>query len=356
MTNSSSVASGTLTYAWDFGDGATSTSTNPVHSWQATGTYNVKLTASANGCSDLVNHNVLISSVPATTTPSFTVNSSSNFCGNTNVFTNTTQGNGFTYAWDFGDGSAASGTNASRSYAQAGTYNVMLTATSQNGCSASATQNVNVSNAENGPHADFTINANPQCVTDNRFVFSNASTSSGTAWIPFYNWDFGNGANSTASWPTDVLYGAPGAYTDTLTAIASNGCSSTVAKVVTVNPSPCSGAGYTSGDGVGTHETPGIALSLAATGSAISRLDAREIELYPNPNHGAFTLQVPAHKQGMYIEIIDMLGRKLYDAQLPAGTVHPIDTQHLLETGAYQVLLYGREETKPTRLAFVVTE
>ncbi len=40
------------TYLWDFGDGTTSTETNPMHSYTANGTYNVSLTAQSLACAD----------------------------------------------------------------------------------------------------------------------------------------------------------------------------------------------------------------------------------------------------------------------------------------------------------------
>jgi gliding motility-associated-like protein len=46
-----SVGPGTLSYAWDFGDGTTSTEKNPAHKFAKIGTYNIKLTTtSSEGC------------------------------------------------------------------------------------------------------------------------------------------------------------------------------------------------------------------------------------------------------------------------------------------------------------------
>ncbi|HEX8528365.1 MAG TPA: PKD domain-containing protein, partial [Cytophagales bacterium] len=45
--NLSAVAAGTLGYQWDFGDGSTSTQTNPSHPYPAAGTYTVRLTATS---------------------------------------------------------------------------------------------------------------------------------------------------------------------------------------------------------------------------------------------------------------------------------------------------------------------
>lgn len=49
------------------------------------------------------------------------------------------------YAWDFGDGSSATGITTSRTYSAAGTYTVALTVTDDGGLTSSVSQNVTVS-------------------------------------------------------------------------------------------------------------------------------------------------------------------------------------------------------------------
>lgn len=49
FNNMTTPSTGT-TYAWDFGDNTTSTVANPTHKYSKQGTYNVKLTATLNGC------------------------------------------------------------------------------------------------------------------------------------------------------------------------------------------------------------------------------------------------------------------------------------------------------------------
>ncbi|MDX5321948.1 MAG: PKD domain-containing protein, partial [Bacteroidota bacterium] len=53
FVNASTGGVGTLNYAWDFGDGATSTSTNPAHIYSTAGNYDVTLiTSGDNSCQD----------------------------------------------------------------------------------------------------------------------------------------------------------------------------------------------------------------------------------------------------------------------------------------------------------------
>lgn len=54
---------GATTYAWDFGDGNTSTSTSPVHEYSAAGTYTVTLTATNGACESVDSFDVVITVV-----------------------------------------------------------------------------------------------------------------------------------------------------------------------------------------------------------------------------------------------------------------------------------------------------
>lgn len=61
----------------------------------------------------------------------------------TKKFSNFSQ-NASTYAWNFGDGNTSTDENPSHTYASAGTYSVVLTASNSDGKSASRTEEVNV--------------------------------------------------------------------------------------------------------------------------------------------------------------------------------------------------------------------
>ncbi|HRN94611.1 MAG TPA: PKD domain-containing protein, partial [Chitinophagales bacterium] len=65
FVNSSSIASGTYTSAWNFGDGANDISKDPSHLYASTGNYNVVLTLTSNyGCVDSAQKVALVSPNP----------------------------------------------------------------------------------------------------------------------------------------------------------------------------------------------------------------------------------------------------------------------------------------------------
>lgn len=61
-----------------------------------------------------------------------------------------------TYSWDFGDGNSANGATPSHSYASAGTYNVTLTVTDNEGASDSNTQSLTVEDSSQPVTGGFT--------------------------------------------------------------------------------------------------------------------------------------------------------------------------------------------------------
>jgi PKD repeat protein len=73
---------------------------------------------------------------------------------------------GFTYAWNFGDGSTAAGADVSHAYPNPGTYTVVLTATTQEGVVGTTTESVTVTAAYiPGLDAAPNFGANPTIVS-----------------------------------------------------------------------------------------------------------------------------------------------------------------------------------------------
>jgi PKD repeat protein len=93
FTNASTCYTSLL---WNFGDGGTSTATNPSHSYSAPGTYTVTLTAFNGAVSDVSTQTVTILAGP-----SVTINGLTQICSNDLQTTHcaSLSGNNFTYNW-----------------------------------------------------------------------------------------------------------------------------------------------------------------------------------------------------------------------------------------------------------------
>ena len=149
FTDSSTDSDGTIaSRAWNFGDGATSTATNPSRTYAAAGTYNVQLTVTDNG--GATNSITKAVTVTSATNVAPTANFSFTTSGLTASFTDgSTDSDGTiaSRAWNFGDGSTSTATNPSRTYAAAGTYNVQLTVTDNGGATNAITRAVTVTSS-----------------------------------------------------------------------------------------------------------------------------------------------------------------------------------------------------------------
>lgn len=233
FTDASTVTGSTIAaWSWNFGDGNTSNNQNPTHNYSNAGTYNVELIVESQfGCEDTVVYPVTSFPMPQA---SFTFN---NECVYDSLcFTNTSQvaapSTINSTVWIYGDGSPlGGGNNTCHLYNAAGTYNVQLIATSDDGCVDDTTITVTV---HPQPVIDFTgtsvcINTPPNIFTNN----SSIPTGSITQW----NWNFGDGGVSPLENPSHT-YGAPGTYNVTLIGISAEGCQDTLVQPVEVFEKP----------------------------------------------------------------------------------------------------------------------
>ena len=195
-------------WAWDFGDTATSTQQNPQHTFAGTGSYNVCLIASnGSGAGNQACQNVSVTAPVPVPTSSFTF-----VVNNLTVdFSDTSTQNPTGWSWDFGDGNNSSAQNPQHVFAGTGSYTVCLIASNGSGAGNQACQNVSVTAPVPVPTSSFTFVVNNLTVD-----FSDTSTQNPTGW----SWDFGDGNNSSAQNPQHVFAGT-GSYTVCL--IASNG-------------------------------------------------------------------------------------------------------------------------------------
>ena len=136
-TNTSWPASD-LTYTWYWGDGTTSTATNPTHVYTAPGVYDVKLVITNTRCFDSVTHTINLDNL---VNAGFTASPDSFLCiGKPVTFTNTSAGTLLTYNWVFGDGTTSPAMNNVHTYNTPGTYNVVLAVSNFVPCFDTATK------------------------------------------------------------------------------------------------------------------------------------------------------------------------------------------------------------------------
>jgi gliding motility-associated-like protein len=203
-----------LQYAWNFGDGATSTLASPTHTYAADDFYTIKLVIiDQYGCSDtLIRDNYIRLSTPHAdfavsdtlgTCPPLVVN----FTNNSSNFT--------AINWDFGDGTSAQTANPSHFYSTPGTYIATLTVSSPGNCTSSKQQVITV----RGPQGTFTYGGLTGC--DPMTVNFVASTRDRISFI----WDFNDG--TTVSGIDSVIshtYTIPGVYVPKMILVDAGGC------------------------------------------------------------------------------------------------------------------------------------
>ncbi|HTB05991.1 MAG TPA: PKD domain-containing protein [Bacteroidia bacterium] len=246
FTDLSTVAGPTIIngWAWNFGDGNTSTVQNPTHQYASCGTYNVQLTVTTNAtCTHDTTIVVTVNPMPSPHFSATTVCQGyvSNF---TDLSTINCGGTVTGWAWKFGDGVGTSAIqNPTYTYTSAGTYSCTLTVTSNNGCDSSVTINVIVNP---NPVPDFV--ATSPCFGSSTQFTDKSTVSSGS--IVSWAWTFGDGGTSGAQNPAHT-YGSAGTYSVSLIVTTANGCVDSIRKNITVNPNPV--AAFVASDSVGCY-------------------------------------------------------------------------------------------------------
>jgi PKD repeat protein len=125
-------STGATSYNWNFGDGGTSTATNPGHTYTAAGTYTVTLTATnACGADQMVRTNYITVTTPPCDPPvaAFVGSPTSGDYPLSVSFTDQSPNTPTSWSWTFGDGGTSTAQNPGHTYTAAGTYTVTLTAT-----------------------------------------------------------------------------------------------------------------------------------------------------------------------------------------------------------------------------------
>ena len=231
-STSTAIASGSLVgFAWNFGDGGTSTLQTPVHIYATPGSYTVTFTGTSNhACIRTVTNTFNISPSPDVAFSTTSVNA----CTSTFSFNNTStiSAGSVSYTWNLG-GSTTTVTSPSYTFPSIGTYTVLLTGISDLGCVDIAQQVITI-------HPYPVINFNVPSPCENAIFTVSTSAVSGS--VTSYKWDFGDPGSgtsntSTAQNPTHV-YNSVGTYTVSLDLLSNLNCPSSSVAVVFVHPNP----------------------------------------------------------------------------------------------------------------------
>jgi len=214
FTDTSTDSGGTIgSHAWTFGDGGTSSATNPTHTYAAGGTYSVTetVTDSGNGSTSSKTSAVTVSASGGTPTANFTYTISRLTVNFTDTSTDSGGSIGM-HSWNFADGSTSTAANPSHTYASAGTYSVSETVyDSVNNRSSTKTVSITVTAStssqlivnggfETGSAAPWALTAGVLC-SNSGCPGETAHSGSWFAWLDGYGFTHTDTATQTVSIP-----------------------------------------------------------------------------------------------------------------------------------------------------------
>ena len=233
FTDKSPTTGGNIkSWAWNFGDGTTSTVQSPKHKYKTPGIKSVVLKVVTDiGCNLEVTKTINILAAPKSdfnTVGPLCINGTVQFA-NTSTAVNS---NIVSQIWDFGNGELSSTAVApTTTFKVAGDYTVKLISTSSAGCADTVIKTVTIYD-----YPEITFNDPASCVND--VVKYEATVVKGniTSWL----WDFGDGTNDIVQKvlqnPTHK-YTATGTYTVKLIGQSTQGCSVVFTRQVVISGS-----------------------------------------------------------------------------------------------------------------------
>ncbi len=166
----SSDSDGTIvSYAWNFGDGNSSTQPNPSHTYASAGNYAVVLTVTDNDGASAGDSTSATIQAPTPNNQPPVANANGPYSGLvgqniafSSAGSNDPDGATLIYDWNFGDGNGSSQANPGHAYAAAGNYDVTLTVIDADGASDSDTTTATVTVVVPPPVPPVSINSTSQ--------------------------------------------------------------------------------------------------------------------------------------------------------------------------------------------------
>ncbi len=222
-------------YAWNFGDNSSGSSSQATHTYTGAGTYNATLTVTSSTGENTSSVTITVTTPAA---PPKAVISSSALTGDaphTVTFNGTGSTGAVSYLWSFGDGTTSPQNSPGHQYTSPGTYTTILTVTGSEGLTDQATIKVTVN--ETAP-----VNSPPNAVISSSTAageapfaisFDGSRSTDTEGPISSYYWRFGDGTTATGISSTHT-YTVAGTYSASLTTTDSNGASDTVATPIVI--------------------------------------------------------------------------------------------------------------------------
>ena len=237
FNNTSAPLNNTDSIRWTFGDGTSSNQPNPIHGYNAPGTYTVCLRIIKRNPNGVLTNCVAEKCYTITVASACTLQanytrtvSTTNF--RTINFTNTSNAtpNTATATWYFGDGATATTWNATHTYNLPGAYSVCLRVQSGN-CVSYKCDSVRI------------IAPTPTCSAQSAYSYvRSASNNNIISFTPSYisndvqyTWTFGDGTGTQTTVSPTHQFAAVGSYTVCLTVFRNNACASTTCKTIYVS-------------------------------------------------------------------------------------------------------------------------